>query len=148
MANKTKKAQVVLAVIDQESHSFAFLLLQTNEKRGSFWQNVTGKVENNETFEEGGLREAIEETALPVEKIVDLIPLGLTFEFTDSRERRIHEECFLLVLESRWQVKIDPHEHQSFHWVNAEDLRPESVKHASNFECLKKSLSLLTRWGK
>lgn len=147
MSNKTKKAQVVLAAIDQGSQSFNFLLLQTNEKRGSFWQNVTGKLEDNETFEEGGLREAIEETKLNIESIVDIINLGLKYEFIDQRKRKVIEESFLIILDQKWDVVIDPSEHQNYKWVSINDIKPDSVKHESNLECLKKSQNLLRHWG-
>jgi 8-oxo-dGTP pyrophosphatase MutT (NUDIX family) len=147
MGNKTKKAQVILAVIDESSQSFEFLLLQTNEKRGSFWQNVTGKVEDGETIEEGGLREAIEETGLAIEGIVDIKGLGLTYEFTDSRQRKVHEESFLIILDEKWSVKIDPHEHQAFKWVPLREITRDSVKHQSNYETLAKSIALLRHWG-
>jgi dATP pyrophosphohydrolase len=147
MANKTKKAQVVLAAIDETSHSFQFLLLQTNERRGSFWQNVTGKVEEGETIEEGGLREAIEETGLAIEGIVDIINLGLVYEFVDQRERKVHEESFLIILDQKWDVKIDSHEHQAFKWVGLSDINAESVKHQSNFETLEKARNILKQWG-
>ncbi len=147
MANKTKKAQVVLAVIDNISHSFEFLLLQTNERRGSFWQNVTGKIEDQETIEEGGLREAIEETNLNIEHIVDMINLGLVYEFTDKRGRKVHEECFLIILDCKWEVKIDPHEHQDYKWVPLKNINHSSVKYESNFETLEKSSKLLRNWG-
>ncbi len=97
MNQKTKKAQVLLAAIDQASQNFQFLLLQTNEQRGKFWQNVTGKIEGDETFEEGGLREAIEETQLKVETIIDIVDLGLNYEFTDQRGRKVHEKSFLII---------------------------------------------------
>lgn len=147
MANKIRKAQVVLAVIDEQRHSFDFLLLQTNQDRGSFWQNVTGKIEDGETIEEGGLREAIEETNLKVEAIVDMISLGLVYEFTDTRNRKVYEESFLLILDGRWDIKIDPHEHQRFKWVHFEEINRDIVKHESNFECLKKSQTILKHWG-
>lgn len=147
MANKTKKAQVVLAVIDQPRQSFEFLLLQTNERRGSFWQNVTGKIEDNETIEEGGLREVIEETQLNLESIVDMTGLGLKYEFVDQRGRNVHEECFLFILDSKWNVKIDPHEHQDFKWVSINEINRESVKFESNYECLVKAKSILRHWG-
>ena len=147
MANKTKKAQVVVAVIDQSSQSFQFLLLQTNERRGSFWQNVTGKIEDNETFEEGGLREAIEETRLSIESIVDILNLGLKYEFIDQRKRKVIEECFLIILDSKWNVIIDSSEHQSYKWVSLNDIRPGIVKFESNYECLMKSQNLLSHWG-
>lgn len=147
MANKTKKAQVVLAVIDQPSQSFEFLLLQTNERRGSFWQNVTGKIEDNETFEEGGLREAIEETQLNIESIVDILNLGLKYDFTDQRGRKVNEECFLIILDSKWNVVIDPSEHQNYKWVPINSIHRESVKFESNFETLVKSQHILRHWG-
>jgi len=147
MANKTKKAQVVVAVIDQPSQSFQFLLLQTNERRGSFWQNVTGKLEDNETFEEGGLREAIEETQLNIEAIVDILSLGLKYEFVDQRERKVNEECFLIILDSKWNVVIDPSEHQNYKWVSLHDIKPGIVKFESNYECLVKAQNILKHWG-
>jgi dihydroneopterin triphosphate diphosphatase len=147
MANKTKKAQVVLAAIDDTSQAFQFLLLQTNERRGSFWQNVTGKVDEGETIEEGGLREAIEETNLSIEHIVDIINLGLVYEFTDQRGRKVHEESFLIIMDQKWEVKIDPHEHQNFKWVSLRDITTEVVKHLSNFETLEKSQKILRHWG-
>ena len=147
MTSKTKKAQVVLAAINQERHSFDFLLLQMNEKRGNFWQNVTGKLEDDETFEEGGLREAIEETGLNIESIVDIVSLKLTFDFIDQRERKAHEECFLIVMDSKWDVKIDPHEHQSYKWVSIDEIHPDIVKYSSNFEALEKAQRRLKLWG-
>lgn len=147
MSTKTKKAQIVLAALDQASHNFSFLLLQTNERRGSFWQNVTGKLEDNETFEEGGLREAIEETGLEVESIIDMVNLGLVYEFTDQHKRKVHEECFLIVLDKRWEIKIDPHEHQAHKWLPVDELTTESVKFESNYEALRKSQKLLKHWG-
>ena len=147
MANKTKKAQVVLAALDESRQSFVFLLLQTNERRGSFWQNVTGKVEDGETIEEGGLREAIEETQLNVESIVDIIDLNLVFEFVDQRERKVHEECFLIVTDQKWEISIDPHEHQAYKWIGIDDLTADIVKFSSNFEALLKSRKILKQWS-
>lgn len=147
MSAKTKKAQVVLAAIDQASHSFNFLLLQTNERRGSFWQNVTGKIEDGETFEEGALREAIEETNLSVEHIVDIQTLGLKYEFVDQRERKVQEETFLIIMDKKWDVKIDSSEHQTFKWVGINEIVRDSVKHESNYETLVKSQKLLKHWG-
>ncbi|WPU65883.1 NUDIX domain-containing protein [Peredibacter starrii] len=147
MSSKTKKAQVVLAALDQPSHKFQFLLMRTNERRGGFWQNVTGKLEDNETYEEGGLREAIEETGLNIETIMDMLNLGLKYEFTDQRERKCHEECFLIILDQKWEVKIDSHEHQDFKWVGIDEIHRDIVKHESNFETLVKSQHLLKHWG-
>ncbi len=147
MENKTKKAQVVLAVLDSDRQSFDFLLLKTNERRGSFWQNITGKIEKDETFEEGGLREAIEETGLKVEHIIDIIDLGISHDFTDEKKRNCHEKSFLLILDHKFTVKIDPKEHQDFKWVELEKIHKDMVKHRGNFETLEKSAFMLKHWG-
>ena len=147
MEQKTKKAQVVLAAIDEASQNFKFLLLQTNQRRGNFWQNVTGKVEKEETFEEGGLREAIEETELELESIVDLVDLGLEFKFNDQHGRKVQEKCFLIILDKTWPVKIDPKEHEHFKWVSAEEISEGIVKYQSNLETLQKAKLILRHWG-
>lgn len=147
MEQKTKKAQVVLAAIDSRSQDFKLLLLQTNERRGKFWQNVTGKVEGDETFEEGALREAIEETQLNVESIVDMVDLGLVYEFTDTRGRKCREKCFLIVLDKVWDIKIDPKEHQDFKWISPDEIKSGIVEYASNFETLEKAKLTLRHWG-
>ena len=147
MDQKTKKAQVILAAIDKDSQSFNFLLLQTNERRGKFWQNVTGKIEENETFEEGGLREAIEETQMKIESIIDIVELGLTYQFTDQRERKVHEKCFLIILEDKWDVVIDPKEHVGFKWISQNEVEEGIVKFRSNLETLEKAKLILRHWG-
>lgn len=147
MTKKSKKAQVVIAAIDENSQSFQILLLQTNKARGEFWQNVTGKIEDNETVEEGALREAIEETALEIEHILDIVDLGLIYEFTDKHERKVHEKCFLIILDKKWNIKIDPKEHQAYKWLSIPEIQSGIVKYSSNFETLEKALSLLRHWG-
>ena len=122
-------------------------MLQTNKKRGSFWQNVTGKVEIGETLDEGGLREAIEETGLKVENILDFIDLNLAFEFIDQRGRKVEEKCFLIILDKKWDVILDPLEHEHFKWVRIQDINSESVYHSSNFRAIEKTIHLLNRWG-
>ena len=147
MNQKTKKAQVLIAAIDNTSHSFKFLLLQTNEQRGRFWQNVTGKVEGEETFEEGGLREAIEETQLNIETIVDIVDLGLSYDFTDQRGRKVHEKSFLIICDKMWDITIDPKEHQAYKWINQDEVEEGIVKFRSNLETLEKAKLILRNWG-
>lgn len=147
MDKKTRKAQVVLVALDPERHSFSFLLMKTNEKRGSFWQNVTGKIEDEETFEEGALREAMEETGFEVDLIVDIVDLNLAHEFTDERKRNVHEKSFLIILDQKWDIKLDPKEHGDFKWIDAEEIKPGIVKHDGNFEALDRALQLVKHWG-
>lgn len=147
MEKKTRKAQVVLAVVDHSRQSFLFLLLQTTRQRGEFWQNVTGKVEKDETYEEGALREAIEETGLVLESIVDIVDLNLSHDFVDQHKRNVHEKSFLIILDVKWAVKLDPSEHGNFKWVPLEEIGPGYVKHKGNFEAITKSKNILKQWG-
>lgn len=147
MDQKMKKAQVIVAAIDEVSQSFQFLLLQTNERRGKFWQNVTGRLEKGETFEEGGLREAIEESGLKIESIVDIVDLGLTYDFVDQRERNVREKSFLIICDKKWDITIDPKEHQDFKWVDQKEIEEGIVKYRSNLETLEKAKLILRHWG-
>jgi len=147
MSGKTKKAQVVVAAVDKASQTQEFLLLQTNERRGSFWQNITGKVEENETYEEGALREAMEETGLLLEGIQEILSLGLCYEFTDQYKRKVVEETFLIIMDQKWDVKIDPNEHQSFKWTPVDEVNEETVKFTSNYEALIHARKLMKLWG-
>ena len=146
MDKKTRKAQVVIAAVDHERQSFDFLLMQTNERRGHFWQNVTGKIDAGETFEEGALRETIEETGLQIELIVDLVDLNLVHEFVDQRKRDVIERSFLIVVDRKFEVKIDPHEHENHRWLALAAINEDVVKYKGNFEALKKAIHLLRHW--
>ena len=147
MSNKTKKAQVVLAVLDAKNHSFSFLLMQLIEKRGGFWQNVTGKIDEGESFDEGALREAEEESGLKLENVVEMIDLKIEHHFIDFRNRDCRERAFLVVLNSFWDVKLDPKEHQNFKWVQMKDLRRDCVHYEGNFEAIAKSCEILKNWS-
>lgn len=147
MTDKTKKAQVVVAAVDPEHHSFLLLLLQTNKKRGEFWQNITGKVEKDETFEEGALREAIEETGMKVDMMVDMLDLGLQYDFVDQWKRKVHEKTFLIIVDKKFDIKMDPSEHEDYKWVRLDKIHDGIVKHNSNYETLQKACHLLKHWG-
>lgn len=141
MPRKTRKAQVVIAALDAQSKSVSYLLLQTNEKRGAFWQNVTGKVDPGETYEEGAIREVIEETAARPEWIIHFIDLKLSHDFIDERHRDVHEKSYLLILDRKFDVTIDPQEHRGFQWTG--EIDRTRVKHLGNWEALAKASQLL-----
>jgi 8-oxo-dGTP pyrophosphatase MutT (NUDIX family) len=141
MSKKTRKAQVVICGYDAHSQSLSFLLLQTNQKRGEFWQNVTGKVDPGETYEEGAIREVIEETGLNPESVVHFIDLKLSHDFIDERKRNVHEKSFLLIVDHVFPVKIDPHEHMHFRWEK--NLHRFVVKHHGNFEALERAEKII-----
>lgn len=132
----TRKAQIVVAT-HSASYQNKFLLLQTNEQRGSFWQNCTGKVEDDEEFEAGALREVIEETGLNLANVLQIIDLSLDYHFFDRWQRNVHEKSYLVIVHNQWDVLIDPNEHGNFKWVEHHEIEFGCVKYPGNFEALK-----------
>lgn len=132
----TRKAQIVVAT-KSAAHQNKFLLLQTNEERGSYWQNCTGKVEDDEEFSAGALREVMEETGLIIDNVFDIIDLALDHHFFDRWQRNVHEKSYLIVVHEEWNVLIDPLEHGNFKWVEHHHLEVGCVKYPGNFEALK-----------
>jgi 8-oxo-dGTP pyrophosphatase MutT (NUDIX family) len=116
------------------------LLLKTNAKRGSFWQPVTGSVEEGESFSEGALREAIEETGFTFQS--SPLDTGFTFDF-DSKFGAATEHVFALLIKKQPKPKLDPKEHDAFRWVSPNDAL-KLLKFPSNAEGLKKALAFAT----
>ena len=101
-----RKAQVTI-FYRYERGKKHFLLLKTNKKRGEYWQNVTGSVDKDETYQEGALREAIEETGLKKKMIKKIHPTELCFQFHDRWGRDVKEKTFLIEVAGAFEVKID-----------------------------------------
>ncbi|MBL8950537.1 MAG: lipoyl(octanoyl) transferase LipB [Myxococcaceae bacterium] len=68
------------------------LVLQRPEERGGFWQIVTGRIEPGETPAAAALREAREETGLPIEQVR---ALDYEHAFTFGGARLFHEHAFV-----------------------------------------------------
>lgn len=145
MEGKHKKVQVIIAARDPEG-SWSTLILKTNKNRGHFWQNVTGSVDEGESFEAAGLREAQEETGLEIENIVDFVSLEIPFEFKDQ-SKSFYEECFLIVTEEIWKPTLDAHEHENWKWVKMSEVNEDTFKYASNFSAFEKAKKIILRIG-
>ncbi len=120
-----KKVQVV--VFDLSGKIPKVLLLKTNHSRGSFWQNVTGSLNPDETPLEGAKRELQEETGLSPQKIFDP---GYSFKYDKFEE-------FVLgavLTKSPKKIILDPKEHDDFMWVDLKKISQDSYKYPSNFE--------------
>jgi dATP pyrophosphohydrolase len=123
-----KKVQVHIARQDGECKEPKFLLLKKPAERGGFWQPVTGKVEEGESYENCALREIEEETGIDV--LQKLTKLG-GFSYVKQGES-IYEMVYLAVVSSP-EVKISP-EHETFQWATYSAARDliyfESNRHA------------------
>jgi len=146
MEGSHKKVQVIITARDPDG-SWSALILKTNKERGQFWQNVTGSVDEGESFEAAALREAQEETALDIEKIVDFLSLEIPFEFKDRWKKNVVEECFLVVAEEIWKPTIDAHEHENWKWVKLTDVTLDTFKYESNFIAIEKARKMVLRMG-
>ncbi len=120
-----KKVQIVIANKNE------VLLFKTNKKRGSFWQNVTGSVEGEETFLAGAVREVAEETGLSKIEFIELTP---EFSFKDRWEKDVLEKTFLgLIKEDHPKIIIDPKEHDEFKWHPIVDIVSQNYFYSSNY---------------
>ena len=132
------KVQVVITTPNQE-----ILLLQMNERRGSYWQNVTGGVEENEEFHYAAVREVQEETGLAGDNIKKLNPLFLEFSFVDQYQNKVLEKCFHLEVVNQWEIKLDPNEHDHFKWMPIHQVTAKDVHYESNYNAIIEARKLI-----
>ena len=134
-----KKVQVVVVA---EKPQRQVLLLQTNERRGCFWQNVTGSVEEGESFEDAAARELQEETQF--KSVREIVALDLTFQFYhEGREIHYTERCFIALTASASPPTLDPKEHRDFTWLPIQEVALPRYGHASNFEAYEEAIQYL-----
>ena len=131
---KRKKVQVVTMTQSPNGEAFA-LRMQTNVKRGQFWQNITGGVDRGEKFKNAAIREFCEETSLTENDIVDFRDLGLDFRFYDQYQTDVKERVYLVTIsyESLDKIKLDPKEHDQYEWTELSKISKQSFKFYSNY---------------
>lgn len=136
-----RKALVVITwKPDSASPAARVLLLKVIPKRGSFWQPVTGGIDEGESFDEGALREAQEETGFRFERIPQY--LGLEFTFAGREGKTVQEKAYLLPLvggSAPPEPRLDPKEHDAFQWVT-----PEEALKLAKFEGNREAISRAT----
>ncbi|MCA9496528.1 MAG: NUDIX domain-containing protein [Nanoarchaeota archaeon] len=140
-----KKVQAI--IFRDRGHYFEYLLLHTNPQRRSFWQNVTGKVENeNEDLKSAIIREVFEETGIEnPQRIIDNI---YSFKYPVREEFKekygfdeFEEEVFAMEVENNTVINIDSNkskEHDDFIWCSYDGAH-ELLEYDSN----KKALEIL-----
>ena len=118
------------------------LLLKTNKSRGMFWQNVTGAVEQGESFEQAATRELREETG---ENAKALHSLNFEFEFIDEKRKVEYlEKCFLYFTKDEFVPHLDSREHEAFQWKLVDQVELEDFGFESNYEVFKLAKSFLS----
>lgn len=115
------------------------LLLRTNASRGQFWQPVTGKVTDDEPFEDAAVREVLEETGI---KIDTLCSLEHEFYFNVKKpwfQGKVREVCFYAEVQGCPKITIEPQEHDDYSWLSVTEALSR-VKFDSNKRVLEKLL--------
>jgi dATP pyrophosphohydrolase len=136
MVQRHRKVQVV--VCSQN----AVLLLQTNAKRGGFWQNVTGSVEEQEDWADAAIRELLEETGLRI-RPNNLIDLNLQWQFMDRWGRDVEEKAFLATVDHVAKGVILSDEHQQFQWLSLTQEDWSLIKFESNRQAITAAVTQL-----
>jgi 8-oxo-dGTP pyrophosphatase MutT (NUDIX family) len=134
---KTRKALVVIYWKPSAASSEKkVLLFRVTEARGGFWQPVTGKVEDGESFAAGALREAEEETGLRFERQPQY--LGLEYEFAGRWGPAVERAFFLPIYSAELpRPTLDPKEHVELEWVTPEEAL-RRVKFPKNREAIQR----------
>lgn len=120
-----KRPFSVLVVIQNTNHEF--LLIQRADDE-TFWQSVTGCIEQNETPLECAYREVFEETG------IDCIAMGYQIvDLNIVNHYEIHKEwlsryekgalfnteyVFFVKINSNSLIKLNPNEHTAYKWLD------------------------------
>lgn len=147
LIKKIKREKVQVVVLFSRSKSFDILLLQTNEKRGSFWQNVTGGVDfEDENQLAAATREVEEEIGIKPLKVFDI---NLDFFFTDRWETDVSEKSYLALFseKDKKHITLDPKEHRDFKIKSINKIETSDYKYESNYKAFRKSVSFLEEKG-
>ncbi len=133
---QTRKALVVVVWKPEPgARDKQILLLRVRPERGDFWQPVTGKADEGESFAAAALREAQEESGLRFERQPQY--LGMEYEFSGRHGPALERAYFLPVYGGAKPpaVKIDPKEHSEYRWASVEDALT-AVKFDSNRQAI------------
>jgi 8-oxo-dGTP pyrophosphatase MutT (NUDIX family) len=135
-----KKIQVVVIAED----SALFLEFNSKSKNGpQGFQNITGSVENGESFEEAAVRELQEEIGVKCSQLSDL---KMEFLFNDRWKNKCKEKVFLCLLDKKPAIVLSE-EHKSYKWILLSKVQKSDYTFPSNFEALlnsQKSISMRT----
>ena len=119
-----KKVQVVV-IADNHLLLFEFNNQIPNNYVG--FQNITGGVEGEESYEEAAKRELWEEAGLTS----DVVDINLKYEFFDRWKKNCVEQVFLCHLDKKPEITLNE-EHLFFKWVPLDEVNPKDYTFPSN----------------
>ena len=128
----SEKVQVI--ILSTAENILEVLLLQTNTKRGLFWQNITGGAEDSDPdISHTAKREILEETGLNIPQN-QIQSLNYSFSYHDkNRNIRYQEHLFVVVLKAKIKLSISA-EHNDYLWKTASKVTSADYGFKSNFD--------------
>ena len=142
MGNEKKKVQVW--VYRRIQGGLEVLLLLTRPDRGSFWQPITGSVEEGEELLVAAARELHEETGMGA----GAIPFSLRKDFSfEKNGKMVREYGYVVQAPASAGIRLDSKEHVKLQWVSPEEAR-DMLRYISNVEMLDALLTFLKQGTK
>ena len=126
------------------SGEISYLMLKRTPARGGFWQPVTGKVEEHESFENAATREIAEE--LGITNVIRLVDTGYSYEFTENGIDQF-EKIFGAQVSTDQKVTLSS-EHTEYQWVSRDEALNTYLRYPGNKEGLRKLHEMLTITGR
>ena len=136
--------QVLVYPVRRRADRWEYLLLRRIERRGGFWQGVTGGVEDDEELQETACRELREETGL---EALELRTVAYTYTvpvedewqemYPESHPVELTEHVFWARVDSQAADRIDPSEHDASRWCRFEEALG-MLKWSENVEALRR----------
>jgi len=141
-----RRPESVLVLIYTSHHE---VLLLKRVHPFSYWQSVTGSMQEKEIKELAASRELKEETGLTNDGDMIDCRLSRSFEIDPRWQHRYHpkdriniEHEFHYLLKDRCEVKLNPREHGQFKWLSI-DLAIQKTWSWTNKEALERLASSL-----
>lgn len=142
---------VLVYLVKQTAGRWQYLLLHRNPNAAlglpSFWQGVTGALEESETLEQAANRELAEETALVTAKL-ERVDYSYSFPIQDQW-RKLYAHGIEWIVEHVFIAHVDPHqdptlslEHDRWQWCTADEAL-ERLTYPENVEALKRCRKIL-----
>lgn len=129
------KRKVQVVIIEKSSAANKLIQFRVTAERGGFWQNITGSVEQNESFENAARRELYEECGLNLGPLTDL---HLEFSFKDRWGEEVQEKVFLALVTSPRLIRLSS-EHQEYRLLPLDKIRPDDFGYISSYEAFLKA---------
>jgi 8-oxo-dGTP pyrophosphatase MutT (NUDIX family) len=112
---RTQVEVIVFRIINNET---SFLILKRNESKGSFWQPISGGVNEGEDVVDAAKRELEEETG--IKEHIRIIENVHFFEFKVEGVGLLKEFVFAVEVDPNTKIKIS-NEHVDLKWCSFED---------------------------